>query len=64
MQSDHYRETNERLLHLIRDNVDLSVALGLPDHLGRLGDPSLAAKERERLWHSLWSPSLFGRKVT
>lgn len=47
MQSDHYRETNERLLHLIRDIVDLSVALGLPDHLGRLGDPSLAAKERE-----------------
>ncbi|MEE4146236.1 MAG: DUF885 family protein [Halieaceae bacterium] len=47
MQSDYYRETNERLLQLIRDNVDLSVGLGLPDHLGRLGDPSLAAKERE-----------------
>ncbi|MEJ2531903.1 MAG: DUF885 family protein [Halioglobus sp.] len=47
MHSDYYRQANEKLLQLIRENVDLSVALGLPDHLGRLGDPSLAAKERE-----------------
>ena len=47
MSSDYYLETSEKLLQLIRDNVDLSVAIGLPEHLGRLGDPSLAAKERE-----------------
>lgn len=47
MHSNYYREINEKLLKLIRDDVDRSVALGLPDHLGHLGDPSLSAKKRE-----------------
>lgn len=47
MPSAHYTDINERLMNLIGDNVDLSVAVGLPDHLGRLGDPSLTAKQRD-----------------
>ena len=46
MSSPYYQEVNDRLLGLIRDHVDLSVELGLPDHLHRLGDPSLASTNR------------------
>lgn len=47
MPSQHYLDINSQLLEFIRGNADLSVALGLPDHLGKLGDPSLAASRRE-----------------
>jgi hypothetical protein len=47
MNSDYFLEVNRKLLELVRDNVDLSVALGLPDHLHRLGDPSLEVRQRE-----------------
>ena len=43
MTSQYCQQINEQLLALIRDNVDLSVALGMPDHLNRLDDPSLEA---------------------
>ena len=36
-------EINARFLNHFRSDVDVSVSLGLPDHLGRLGDPSLDA---------------------
>jgi hypothetical protein len=36
-------EMNTRFLNHLRSDVDVSVGLGLPDHLGRLGDPSLDA---------------------
>ncbi len=47
MPSEHYREITDSLLELVRDNVDLGVSMGLPDHLGRLGDPSMEAREKE-----------------
>jgi len=36
-------EINARFLNHFRSDVDVSVSLGLPDHLDRLGDPSLDA---------------------
>ncbi len=47
MPSQHYREITDKLLQLVGDNVDLSVGLGLPENLHRLGDPSMAAREAE-----------------
>jgi len=47
MPSQHYLDINSQLLEFIRGNVEVGVALGLPDHLGKLGDPSLAASRRE-----------------
>ena len=39
----HLDDINQRFLDLLRGDVDTSVALGLPDNLHRLGDPSLEA---------------------
>ncbi|MFV8817335.1 DUF885 family protein [Haliea sp. E17] len=47
MPSEHYREITDKLLQLVGESVDLSVSVGLPDHLHRLGDPSLEARDRE-----------------
>jgi hypothetical protein len=39
----YFDEINKRFLDHLRADVDVSVGLGLPDHLHRLGDPSLDA---------------------
>jgi uncharacterized protein (DUF885 family) len=39
-------EINDRFLDHLRADVDIGVGLGLPDHLHRLGDPSLEAHRR------------------
>jgi hypothetical protein len=39
-------DINKRFLDHLRADVDVSVGLGLPDHLHRLGDPSLEAHWR------------------
>ncbi len=36
-------DITSRFLEHLRQDVDASVSLGLPDHLHRLGDPSLEA---------------------
>ena len=38
-----FEDITRRFLDYLRDDVDTSVSLGLPDHLHRLGDPSLDA---------------------
>jgi hypothetical protein len=42
----HLADINDRFLDHLRSDVDVSVSLGLPDHLHRLGDPSLESHWR------------------
>ena len=39
----YLEEINHRFLEHLRADIDESVELGMPDHLHRLGDPSLDA---------------------
>ena len=41
----HYQQISDRFLQYLKSDVDMSVALGLPDNLARLGDPSMEAFE-------------------
>ena len=43
----HFDDITHRFLNHLREDVDTSVSLGLPDHLHRLGDPSLDAHWQE-----------------
>lgn len=42
----YFSEINDRFLQYLKSDVDQSVALGLPDHLARLGDPSMPVFQR------------------
>jgi uncharacterized protein (DUF885 family) len=43
----YYQQISDAFLGYLKDDVEGSVALGLPDNLGRLADPSLQAHKRE-----------------
>jgi hypothetical protein len=42
----HHQQISDRFLQYLKSDVDMSVALGLPDNLARLGDPSMEAFEQ------------------